>query len=38
MGLIGNELADAYATMGITKNGTKLLKIIKENGITLEIG
>ena len=37
-GIIGNELADAYASMGISKNATKLLKIITDNDITLEIG
>ena len=37
-GEIGNELADAYATAKVYGNSTKLVKIITENDITLEIG
>ena len=35
---IGNELADAYARMATYNDSTKLVKIIKENDITLELG
>ena len=34
---IGNELADAYAVSEKDNNSTKLVKIIKENEITLSV-
>lgn len=34
---IGNELADAYAVSAKDNNSTKLVKIIKENEITLSV-
>jgi len=38
VGELGNELADAYATAArFPHDASKLVKIIKENGITLEI-
>ena len=34
---MGNELADAYAVSAKDNNSTKLVKIIKENEITLSV-